>query len=237
MSKDEKKKFFDKIYDGWKGKDEKNESINESRSISKVQKELTTVKSDMSKLAKEYSKAEGDTKATILKKLKDLTATKKRLEAELDKFVSDTDKDVELVVDESVKSKTHVVYAMNILLKDGSILPGVRVSVKKGNDAEGRAVDIVKNKLGNKFSKVTGISKALNPHLHTYTEGVVFGSKYDIGSGSKGSGIVFWNKLQMQHGDYKNLAHVSDTGKITWYVKRLPLDVINHIQSYANTKK
>ena len=35
---------------------------------------------------------------------------------------------------DKVSSRTHVVYACNVELADGSIKPGVRISVPKGND-------------------------------------------------------------------------------------------------------
>jgi hypothetical protein len=63
-----------------------------------------------------------------------------------------------------------------------------------------------------------------------------FGSKYDIGAGSMGSGTTFWNKAQEVSGDYKTIAHVSDNGKVTFYDKKLPNDVKKHIEDYAKTK-
>jgi hypothetical protein len=63
-----------------------------------------------------------------------------------------------------------------------------------------------------------------------------FGSKYDIGAGSMGSGTTFWNRAQEVSGDYKTIAHVSDSGKVTFYDKKLPNDVKKHIEDYAKTK-
>jgi hypothetical protein len=63
-----------------------------------------------------------------------------------------------------------------------------------------------------------------------------FGSKYDIGAGSMGSGTTFWNRAQEVSGDYKTIAHVSDNGKVTFYDKKLPNDVKKHIEDYAKTK-
>lgn len=77
------------------------ENITEGRSINKIQKEWAKVTADMAALAKEYSAAEGDAKAKILVTLKELTATKKSLERELDDAVSGKDKDVQLAIKES----------------------------------------------------------------------------------------------------------------------------------------
>jgi hypothetical protein len=63
-----------------------------------------------------------------------------------------------------------------------------------------------------------------------------FGSKYDIGAGSMGSGTTFWNRAQEVSGDYKTIAHVSDNGKVTFYDKKLPNDVKKHIEDYVKTK-
>jgi hypothetical protein len=63
-----------------------------------------------------------------------------------------------------------------------------------------------------------------------------FGSKYDIGAGSMGNGTTFWNRSQEVRGDYKTIAHVSDSGKVTFYDKKLPNDVKKHIEDYAKTK-
>jgi hypothetical protein len=63
-----------------------------------------------------------------------------------------------------------------------------------------------------------------------------FGSKYDIGAGSMGNGTTFWNRKEEEFGDYKTIAHVSDSGKISWYDKKLPNDVKKHIEDYAKTK-
>jgi len=63
-----------------------------------------------------------------------------------------------------------------------------------------------------------------------------FGSKYDIGAGSMGSGTTFWNRAQEVDGDYKTIAHVSDNGKVTFHDKKLPNDVKKHIEDYAKTK-
>lgn len=34
----------------------------------------------------------------------------------------------------------------------------------------------------------------------------------------KGNGLTFSNRLEEENGDYKHIAHLSDQGKLTWYV-------------------
>ena len=78
------------------------ESLVIERSINKIQKEFGEVVNKMAELAKEYSKAEGDQKQSILTELKELTAKKKELTSELDAKVAGTDKDVALAITESL---------------------------------------------------------------------------------------------------------------------------------------
>lgn len=64
-------------------------------------------------------------------------------------------------VDEAADSKTHVVYACNVELADGTIKPDVRISVEKGSDAESK----VRAKLQDRFKgcKIRKMTKAQNP--------------------------------------------------------------------------
>lgn len=42
--------------------------------------------------------------------------------------------------------------------------------------------------------------------------------KFELFMGCLGNGIAVCNKAVMEHGDYKYIAHISDNGKIKWYV-------------------
>jgi len=70
--------------------------VNEGRSINKIQKEWSEVTSMMKSTVEEWKKAEGDTKGSLLDKLKSLTARKNELEKELDGAVQIKDVDAEL---------------------------------------------------------------------------------------------------------------------------------------------
>jgi hypothetical protein len=72
----------------------------EARSINKIQNEWTKVTAEMKSTVDAWKKAEGDAKAPLLAKLKELTAKKNALEVELNDAISDKDKDLELVVSE-----------------------------------------------------------------------------------------------------------------------------------------
>jgi hypothetical protein len=73
-------------------------------------------------------------------------------------------------------------------------------------------------------------------NINEYSVNKKFGSKYDIGAGSMGSGTTFWNRKEEEFGDYKKIAHVSDSGKVTFYDKTLPSAVKQHIEDYVKTQ-
>ena len=81
---------------------ESNEDLNEGRSINKIQKDWSDITSKMAATATEWKAAEGDAKAKLLADLKEMTAKKKALEAELDAAVAGKDKDLELAVESVV---------------------------------------------------------------------------------------------------------------------------------------
>jgi uncharacterized protein with PIN domain len=77
------------------------ESIDEARSIAKIQYDWSKLTTSMQATAQNWKAAEGSAKESLLGKLKEMTAQKKALEAELDATIADKDKDLELVVSES----------------------------------------------------------------------------------------------------------------------------------------
>jgi hypothetical protein len=96
------------------------ESIDEARSINKIQNEWTKVTADMKSTVDSWKKAEGDAKASLLAKLKELTAKKNSLESELNDAISDKDKDLELVVSEAKNNEGNAfVYAAAKAKKEG----------------------------------------------------------------------------------------------------------------------
>lgn len=82
-------------------KNESVESIDEARSISKIQYDWSKLTTSMQATAQNWKAAEGPAKESLLGKLKEMTAQKKALEAELDAAIADKDKDLELVVSEA----------------------------------------------------------------------------------------------------------------------------------------
>lgn len=62
--------------------------------------------------------------------------------------------------------------------------------------------------------------------------------KFELFMGYLGNGITVCNKAVMEHGDYKYIAHIRETGKIKWYVKDgyVPGDVLLKIEHIANVQ-
>lgn len=54
--------------------------------------------------------------------------------------------------------------------------------------------------------------------------------KYDLGDCVKGNGTTVYNRAHEENGDYKNVAHISDKGNITYWEEDLPGEVIMEIE-------
>lgn len=122
------------------------DDVNEARSINKIQTEWTKVTNAMKDTAASWKAAEGDAKTALLNTLKEMTAKKKALEAELDAVVSDKDKDLELAMESlDVNEGFEVHYS-----------DGVRAFKKFGNESQAMtfAKDLIKNKKGLQFVDV-----------------------------------------------------------------------------------
>jgi hypothetical protein len=63
---------------------------------------------------------------------------------------------------EMISARTHVVYACNVQLPNGDIIPGVRIAVPKGPNAEQEVLARIDDKFGAE-SVVRSISKAMKP--------------------------------------------------------------------------
>ncbi|MBR4657278.1 MAG: hypothetical protein IKO68_12125 [Oscillospiraceae bacterium] len=57
--------------------------------------------------------------------------------------------------------------------------------------------------------------------------------KYDIGFGYKGNGLTVWNRLEIQNGDYKTIAHIDADRQVSIYDADLPENVIARIYDVA----
>jgi len=88
------------------------------------------------------------------------------------------------------------------------------------------------NSVHDAMDGIDGVKESVNE----YNVNKKFGSKYDIGAGSMGSGTIFWNRAEEEFGDYKKIAHVSDSGRITFYDKKLPSFVKKHVEDYVKTQ-
>ncbi len=61
------------------------------------------------------------------------------------------------------------------------------------------------------------------------TEGTKI-DKYDIGVGHLGNGLTVWDRNREKNGDYMTIAHIGETGKITWRDKKLTPKVKKFIE-------
>lgn len=98
-----------------------NESLNEARSIEKIEKDRTKIINDMSEIVTNWkaAKQSGDKKAeaSFLQRLKDLTAKKKDLDKEINQAVAGKDRFIELVISEHNTIYESVMSEIDILAK------------------------------------------------------------------------------------------------------------------------
>ena len=59
--------------------------------------------------------------------------------------------------------------------------------------------------------------------------------KFELFMGCLGNGITVCNKAIMEHGDYKQIAHISNSGKIKYYVSEgyIPVEDMQRIEQTA----
>ena len=130
------------------------EDLNE-RSINRIQKDWTKVTADMKDAVAAWKSAEGSEKEKMLAKLKELTAKKKSLEAELNTAVGLKDTDSELVGEARDPKSIQKEYADLKKLSKKDLQDTWSKSNKVGNpkelDKEGLISDILRSKYGNKY--------------------------------------------------------------------------------------
>lgn len=165
-----------------KASQKKNESIvNEARSIAKIQYDWSKLTTSMQATAQNWKAAEGSAKEMLLGKLKEMTAQKKALEAELDATIADKDKDLELVVSEAFNRLPKEVIGNELYLSSQN-LTNLYNSAAAGNDIDTGVIDSIIRQLNtvkkstkkfNKAEEVVGTvyegkAKDLKPN-HKYT--------------------------------------------------------------------
>ena len=62
-------------------------------------------------------------------------------------------------------------------------------------------------------------------------------ANFELFMGCLGHGLTVCNKAVMEHGDYKQIAHISPAGNIKWYipVESFPGDALLRIEHTADT--
>jgi len=141
-----------------KASQKKNESIvNEARSIAKIQYDWSKLTTTMQATAQNWKAAEGSAKEMLLGKLKEMTAQKKALEAELDATIADKDKDLELVVSEAFYRLPKDVIGTELYVANQN-LQSLYNNTSAGSDVDPKALDsIIKN-----LQQVKSLTKKFN---------------------------------------------------------------------------
>ena len=93
-----------------------------NKKVNKVGKEFDKVVDEMKKLAPKFAKADGAERDKILKKLKELTAKKKDLKAEIERSVMDAEKDIDLQIEIKAMIKSVLAESLNEARMKSNIL-------------------------------------------------------------------------------------------------------------------
>lgn len=62
--------------------------------------------------------------------------------------------------------------------------------------------------------------------------------KFELFMCCRGNGTTISNKAVLEYGDYKNIAHIEDCGRLTWYSnpENLPKEICERIMQYATSR-
>ena len=106
---------------------------------------------------------------------------------------------------------------------------GVNINLKKGYKKHNED-DLMKlySQLGKAVNRMKGVKS-----VEVVFEGTINEVKYDIGMARKGNGITVYNRAEEENGDYKNVAHIDNKGKIKYYDKKVPSKVKKEIEAKA----
>ena len=118
------------------------ESIDEARSISKIQNEWSKLTTTMQATAQNWKAAEGSAKEMLLGKLKEMTAQKKALESELEEVIADKDKDLELAVSEAFFRLPKDVIGTELYTANQN-MQSLYSRIAAGNDIDTKDIDVI----------------------------------------------------------------------------------------------
>jgi hypothetical protein len=117
--------------------------LNEGRSIEKIQYDWAKLTTSMQATAANWKAAEGKAKDMLFGKLKDMTAKKKQLEAELDAAIADKDKDLELVIQEGTFYRLPKDVIGNELYVANQSMSSLYSGAASGNDISPKEIDYI----------------------------------------------------------------------------------------------
>jgi hypothetical protein len=217
-------------------KNESVEFISEARTIAKIQYDWSKLTTTMAATAQNWKAAEGPAKESLLGKLKEMTAQKKALEAELDSAIADKDKDIELVVSEAFYRLPKDVVGTELYAANQN-MQSLYSRLAAGNDADPKEIDSIIKLL----QQVKSLTKKFNKKEEV--TGTVYEAKAkDLKPGKKYTsdyGEVTFIKL---NSDGKTMElHSKETGKVKTsidnaYNMELIESVVNEAEKFKSTQ-
>ena len=102
-----------------------------------------------------------------------------------------------------------------------------------GQDFVGRPHHMTDDKNGKLVELFLKLMLKKKKAILSMSESVVNEAKYDIGMARKGNGLTVYNKAEEENGDYKNVAHIDNKGKIKYLDKKVPSNIKKQIEAEA----
>lgn len=102
---------------------------------------------------------------------------------------------------------------------------------KADNVAMSKVVGTIKYSDASAFNFDNSDPNFVDSDLPLFTN--VDGDKFAFGFGSFGNGQTVWNYLDEENGDYKQVAHIDNSGNIKIYDDTLPQTAIKHLENHA----
>jgi len=102
-----------------------------------------------------------------------------------------------------------------------------------GQDFVGRPHRMTDDKNGKLVELFLKLMLKKKKAILSMSESVMNEAKYDIGMARKGNGLTVYNKAEEENGDYKNVAHIDNKGKIKYLDKKVPSNIKKQIEAEA----
>lgn len=118
--------------------------------------------------------------------------------------------------------------------KDNARKEAAQILEQRGLVVSDDLLDVAAEDFGRENPTADAIVRQVEEILRRDEEEAVL-SQYDLGYGHLGNGLTVWNRLEMENGDYKTVAHIAPDRTVKFYDNSLPELIQKQIQEIADT--